>query len=193
MNLRASTSARFGSSLALLLVFSSPILAQNPTNRSVPQQSTEVQRLAKPVNWATLRLHLFTDTQMQMNFTMATSWIPGPDHQGMFRYRISAEPELPSSKIEQLSHPEMYSVEGIEKFIHRVHDCSLFVELLDSDQFKLRSMLVTFQEEVDDKAVLRGLYANSSEQMDANEYKSFLGTESASGSWQVSRTCPEKP
>jgi hypothetical protein len=193
MNLRANTTVRFGSSVALLLFSSSPIVAQNLPNRSLPQQSTEVQRLGKPVNWGALRMHLFTDTQMTMTFTMATSWIPGPDHQGMFRYRILAEPELPSSKVEQFSHPEMYSIEGIEKFVERVHDCTIFVELLDSDQFKLRSIPVTFQEAVDEGAVLKGLTANSSEQMDANEYRSFLGTESASGSWLVSWTCPEKP
>jgi len=71
----------------------------------------------------------------------------------------------------------------------------LFIpDLYDTDGFSLRRVYVLFQRVVDDQARVIGLSANSSEQMDADEYKKFVGTSVfVTGSWEMAWSCPEKP
>jgi hypothetical protein len=162
-------------SLVLLLAHCLP--AQHTAPGKTPQTPWQDQLLSVPIRWADASLHLFKDSDAVMIFKLDTSWIPGPDHQGMFRFKVRGIP-APSLLSEQAANPEKYTPEAIEKFVGRVHACDLSLELYDSDDFKLRSVPVM------------GLDANSSVQMDASEYRKLKGTGSVGGTWQMSWHCP---
>ena len=184
-------------SIALCLIFlpiaSLPCFAQNPTAGKATRQPTQNERLEKPIDWGEESVRLFTDSNVLMTFKLATSWIPGQDHKGMFRYRISVSPKMPTTVAERMKDSELNSPEEIEKIVLRVNECSLFLDLNDTDGFSLRSVYVPLQRVVDDQARVNGLTANSSEQMDADEYRKFAGTTTfVTGSWQVKWSCPEK-
>jgi hypothetical protein len=185
-------------SIAFCLIFlpiaSLPCLAQNPTGGKATRQPTQNERLAKPIEWGEESVRLFTDSNVPMTFKLATSWIPGKDHKGMFRYRISVNPKVPATVAERMKDSELNSPEDIEKFVQRVQGCALFLDLFDTDGFSLRSVYMVFQRVADDQARVIGLTANSSEQMDADEYIKFTGTSIfVTGSWQVKWSCSDKP
>jgi hypothetical protein len=178
------------SATAGLLVFLSFQFSQAQTQKGNPSSrsaSTETL-LAKPLDWATYDAHLFRDSNLRIRFTLATSWIPGENHKGMFRYKISGTPVKPS--LSQLAQdPSLYSDDGIEAFVKRAHDCSMFLELHDVDGFSLRSLPIPFSFGVDSDARIKSLVVNSSSQMDAGEYRQLVGDSTTSGSWTVSWNC----
>jgi len=176
-------------SIAFCLIFlpiaSLPCFAQTPTGKAARQQPTLNERLAKPIDWGQQSVRLFTDSNLIMTFTLATSWIPGENHKGVFRYKISAFPDI--------TNP-YYSPELKEQYIRRVQDCVLFLELYDKDEFSLRTVYLLPERLVDDEAHIIGLTANSSEQMDADEYIKFAGTSIfTTGNWEMKWRCSEKP
>jgi hypothetical protein len=147
-------------------------------NRST-QQNQNVA-LAKPVDWGTAPpARIFKDTEMKVNISLKTSWIPGEDHKGMFRYRMIAITDTPA----------IYSDQEIETLMNRVHSCSVFLVLQDVDGFQLRELMVPFGYGVDKDARLKSLYANTASQMDADEYRQFVGNSKQSGSWSISWDC----
>jgi hypothetical protein len=151
------------------------------------------EQLAKPIDWGEQSIRLFTDSNVYMNFQLSTSWIPGKDHKGMFRYRVNVSPKMPATIAERMADSVLNSPEGIQTFVLRVQDCSLFIDLYDTDGFSLRSVYILPQRLVDDQARVIGLIANSSEQMDADEYRKFAGANIlTSGSWQIKWICPNK-
>jgi hypothetical protein len=147
-------------------------------------QLTENQRLAVPVIWDAETVRIFKDSELNMTFHLTTSWIPGPDHKGMFRYKMGASPEKLPLKT-QLANPDLYSPEAIEKLLKRTHECIISVDLFDMDGFVLRRFDVPFSFGVDGSAKIVGLTANDFIQMSADEYKNVT----AKGGWSVSWLC----
>jgi hypothetical protein len=160
--------------------------AQHPA--SSHSQTNQSEYLSKPVSWGSQTIRVFKDSKKEMTFTLATSWIPGPDHTGMFRYKMNAFPKKLTLD-EQSGTTELFTPEANEKFIDRVHVCSLTLTLFDADQFKLRDVGLIFTLGVDDNAREVALNTNSSVQMDASEYKKFIGDSAGSGSWSLNWDC----
>jgi hypothetical protein len=174
---------RLQKSFALLCLF---CLAPTYAQRTAPPRpkASVSAALAKPQYWSAVKLRLFKTPTRETRFTFATSWIPGPDHKGMFRYRLAAIPETRSLN-GQLLAGESDTPENTEKFLERVHACDFTMVLYDSDGFLLRRVPILFQRGVNDDAQLISLSWNSSEQMDQEEYVSLLGIEGKGGRWDV--------
>jgi hypothetical protein len=163
---------------ALSLVSALPCLAQ-AQGRSGANPNSQEPALAKPVDWGTFEARIFKDTEMKIKFTLQTSWIPGENRKGMFRYRMSVFPDPLVS----------YSPDDIEKIISRVNACNVTLDLFDADGFVLRTLTVPFSFGVNDKARVQSLFANTASQMDSNEYRQFVGSANHSGSWSIGWAC----
>jgi len=116
---------------------------------------------------------------MKVKFSLKTSWIPEEGHKGMFRYRMVATVDAPA----------LYSAEEIQTLMQRVNHCSIFLSLQDVDGFELRKLTVPFSYGVDDDLRVNALFANTASQMDANEYRQFVGNSKQLGSWSISWDC----
>jgi hypothetical protein len=141
--------------------------------------------LAKPIDWGTFTVRLFNDSN-KVTFQLSTSWIPGEKHKGLMRYKLKAFPEVTEGQT-TATNPQKSTPD--EALLEHVHACVISLHLYDSDGFMLRSINVSFTFGVDDQARLRGLSTNSSVQMDAQEYRQFVGSVNASGFWNVSWAC----
>jgi hypothetical protein len=143
---------------------------------SVPSQN---EKLAKPAQWGEIELRLFKKNHDLVAFHMDTSWIPGEDHKGRFRYKLWALPRIK----DQYASP-LAQVEILAKEVH--DDCHISLVLFDADGFELRRVSPIFSSQVNSEGDITGLLANESVQMDASEYKSFLG-----GSYNLGWFCDE--
>ena len=140
--------------------------------------------LAKPAIWSRTTIRMFKDSTREVSFVLNTSWIPGPDHKGMFRYKLTGLPERRSAA-DQLKANEVDTLESTEKFLDRVHTCDITLVLYDSDDFVLRRVSVILQRVVNDDAQVVNLLANSSVQMDQQEYVSLIGTSGKFGRFDI--------
>jgi hypothetical protein len=156
--------------------------AQNPS-RKAARQPTANELLAVPLEWNANSERLFKDSPVILFFDLTTSWIPGPDHKGMMRYRMSVAPKKPSSLAEQ-TDPDLYGPDAIEKLLKRTHECVISVDFYDADKFILRRIDMPFSFGIDGSARVIALMANNFVQMDADEYKKV-----SVGSWAVSWLC----
>lgn len=148
--------------------------------------------LSKPIDWGYFTARLFSDTK-KVTFQLATSWIPGEKQKGMLRYRLYVFPDLSSQqKVTATDGTDTDMVAQDEQLLRRVHGCVITLNLYDVDGFILRKIDVPLIQGVDDNAKLKSLSANESVQMDASEYRSFLGNSKASGYWNVSWACLPK-
>jgi hypothetical protein len=66
----------------------------------------------------------------------------------------------------------------------RIEACTLYLRLYDSDGFLLRQIPMPLSIGVDDQGQEGSLEANSSEQMDASDYRQFIN-----GSWAIGWGC----
>jgi hypothetical protein len=177
--------------IAILLCLSfTACFSQHPSTS--PHAANSTASLAKPVSWGIGKYRLFKNDEANVSATLATSWIPGEGHKGMFRYRLSIFATQPSLENQQ-KHPEWTDPDWKEQFMSRVYACSFYLELYDVDEFRLRTIPLILQKGVDDQARLWSLSVNSSVQMDADEYRSLVGTDKTSGSWSLSWSCPSNP
>jgi len=176
-----------------LLAFSVLISAQTPRPHSQPtHQSPSINGLlAKPMDWNERRVRMFEDSQVTMIFTLTTSWIPGPDHKGMFRYKMSAAPDVPTALNERAKYPELAGHEGIEQFIRRVNQCVISLVLYDPDGFILRKIPIEFSFGTDENAHVVALAANDAAQMDIDEYEKLTWDPKGSGTYTINWACPE--
>lgn len=179
--------------LMFISIASLPGFAQNPATGETQQPATQFppatqyDALARPIDWGEKSVRIFKDSNVVLNFKLATSWIPGAHHEGMFRFKLSAIPKFPTKQAQELHEEKLDTPQEIEKFLARVHKCNFGLRLNDSDGFLLRTLTVSFVNVVDDgNAQVIGLMGNSSDQMDADEYRRFVGSDGAKGSWQVS-------
>src|SRR5262249_49564438 len=141
--------------------------------------------LSKPIDFGVYSARLFSEAR-KVNFSLTTSWIPGENHKGMLRYKINVAPQ-PTEPPD----PVLASDEDTATLMKRVHSCSIFVNLYDQDGFVLRRIHVIFDQGVDENVKLRSLYANEAVQMDAQEYRTFIGKADGTeaGSWNMSWNC----
>jgi hypothetical protein len=153
--------------------------AQNPSKTGRPTDQDEV--LARPIDWGFEKIQLFRGIGRYCAFSLKTSWIPGERHKGMFRFIMTVTIPYSSDQKE------------IEALIKRAHDCSIYLLIADADGFLLRSLEVPFMFVVDDNGRRTQLEANSSSQMDASEYRHFLGGSKTTGSWKIGWSCPSTP
>jgi hypothetical protein len=102
-------------------------------------------------------------------FAMSTSWIPGENHKGFFRYRVTTLD---------------FGLQGDElsTYIGKLHDCRFFLQLDDFQGFKLRSFEVLFSTTQDASGQLHSMIANDMAQMDLSEYKTLIN----GGDWTIS-------
>jgi len=127
---------------------------------------------------------MFPDSP-KMSFKLTTSWIPGENHKGMFRYRMTAIPE-------QTFPPDgTVNLEETALLLRRVQRCSILLNLFDADDFVLRKIVVPFDRGVDEQMRLRSLTANDSGQMDANDYRSFIGGGPGTYLGRIALDCPD--
>lgn len=147
-------------------------------------QRAPTASLAKPVDWGVYSARLFSDAG-KVKFTLVTSWIPGENHKGMMRYKMNAAPDDSDAPAAN-SNAEHESAESLMK---RVHACTIILNVYDPNEFVLRNTVVPFALGVDEQAKVHSLNANSSLQMDAQEYRAFVGTATNGGSWNVSWDC----
>jgi len=98
----------------------------------------------------------------------------------MMRYRMHALPE-------KVDPPDTANTpESIDHLMKRANNCTITLNLYDEDAFIVREIPVPFHLGVDDEQTIIGLNANSSVQMDMQEYRKLITT---SPSWSVSWTC----
>lgn len=170
----------------MVALFSPPAIsiAQQKPRDKRQAQAEENERLAKPVQWPELDRRLFKDSNDVMVFKMATSWIPGEDHDGRFRYKLTATPLLK----DEYSSP-LKQIGIMSKRLQQ--SCTISIVLLDVDGFELRRVTPDLSLALNDAMDIVGLTANESEQMDASEYKSLVGNGGQSGSWNIAWNCPE--
>jgi hypothetical protein len=133
---------------------------------------------------------LFKDSNKKIAFSLATSWIPGDNHQGLFRYKIKG---LQVELTPEQRALEMNVAEANEKFLIRAHACSMELELYDSDEFILRKVPMPSFNYLSSDGKIVGLNLNEAVQMDASEYRRLVGTPSQSGSWNLGWSCGEIP
>lgn len=167
----------------LLLVASVPGLAQTP------QHKENTALFARRLDWGIYSPKMFPDMDRKVIFALATSWIPGEKHEGMFRYILTASPEKLSLAQRAQASVDPDSPDLVKKLITRVHDCVITLDLYDTDGFVLRKIDVPFSFGVDDNANITSLSANDAVQMDLADYKNFAGSGGKSGSWDVSWFC----
>jgi hypothetical protein len=118
-----------------------------------------------------------------MAYTLTTSWIPGEDRKGRFRYKLDAYPEA------EKTYPAPNTLENLLK----TDDCVIFLILRDAGDFELRNIPVSFGDVVDEDQKRIKISANESVPMSADEYKSFVGSPSHSGRWLIGWKCKDTP
>jgi len=157
----------FPAEVLVVAVLLAQCLAQKQAQHTPPS-------LAKPLDCGAYSSRLFSDSK-KVKFLLATSWIPGENRKGMMRYRMGASPD--DTKVGD-------DPEATERLLRRVQHCVIELNLFDANDFLLRKTVVPFGLGVDDQGRVIALHANSSVQMEAQEYREFVG-----GSWNVSWAC----
>lgn len=139
-----------------------------------------VKTYAVGKSMGTLSLRIQPTSPWKPVFYLTTSWIPGKEHRGYFRYKLPVSlTYVPDSNS---------TAESMKQAFADIQSCFLILELYDDGGFVLQKIPLFFQQTVDDTDTLIGLLANDSSQMDLSDYKQFIGA----GSWNISWTCPEK-
>jgi hypothetical protein len=171
----------------VLLASSTLVVAQSSVPKRTLSTAPIDSLLAPPMEWRYFSTRMFQDSQVNIVFNLTTSWIPGPDHKGSFRFKMTVTTKKPLSTEEQDKSPELYSPEATEKLLRRVNDCLIEMELYDTDGFILRDVAIPFSLGMGSSGKVVTLSANNAVQMDAEEYKKFLF-----GSWVVTWTVPPR-
>ena len=173
---------------ALILVCCNVGWAGSPPQKG---SNTPSHDYSKGVYLGNRRIRIFPDDPRNIQFLLLTSWIPGVEHKGFFRYQLSANVMAAS-----LSDQALYAATpppqgwGIPETIERLQGCMLSLYLYDEGGFVLQKIPIVFEKTVDDHTVVTGLSANDSSQMDLNNYQSFLSSKPES-SWNIEWSCPK--
>jgi len=167
------------------IIVPSLLFAQSGVNDNASK--TTAVSLSKAVDMGTSEYRLFEDEGRKIKFRLVTSWIPGEKHQGMFRYKLDAWIDIPKTDTGAAAYQ---ADQAVEKLLNRVSRCTITLDLYDKGEFVLRRHRVPFIKGVDaEHARLTSLYANDAFQMDAQEYREFIG----SGSWTILWDCGLTP
>jgi hypothetical protein len=178
--------------ILMLTVFVAGIWAQTVHAKTHKRSLLPAQneQLASPVDWGTQGISFFKDSPVLMLFSLETSWIPGEDYRGMFRYKLSAQP---TTKELLEYNKSLNTPEKIEAFVRRADTCMMYLEIYDPNEFILRHILLIPQFTTKEgSAYVNGIYANNYAQMSADEYRTFIKGTDTSVSWNISYTCLSK-
>jgi len=163
---------------------------------SIPKKQSQTAPVhadySKGVFLGTREIRIFPDDPRKTNFTLITSWIPGAEHKGFFRYQLFVfvmDASASDKILFDATPPEQGW--GIPETIDRLQKCLLFLNTYDDGGFVLQKIPLFFTTRVDDHGVATGLSANDSSQMDLNNYQSFLAAKPDS-SWEIDWSCPTK-
>jgi hypothetical protein len=144
--------------LLLLLLIASPLFCQT---QKPPASSNPNSSLSQTIEWNPVKIAPLRPANNSATFNLATSWIPGEKHKGYFRYRMrvtSSETPLKDST-------------GYFKLLN---SCQFLLVLYDSQDFKLREILLSFNSSIVDTGDVTALSANEMAQMDADDYRAFM-------------------
>jgi len=155
-------------------------------NGKISTTSTDV--LARPTDWGSAAYRLFRNESRQVTFKLVTSWIPGENHKGMLRYKLTAFPTPSTGSSAETNDDGMKAIEAVENLMNRVHDCIISLDLYDKDGFILRKHDIPFGFGKDTRAHVVALWANDSFQMDADDYRLWI-SEKIGGSWGMGWDC----
>jgi hypothetical protein len=133
-------------------------------------------------------LPIFEDDTRLIYFYLTTSWIPGPDHKGVFRYKINVEPRTRTAEEMQTEKapPQGW---GVPPLIVRLHSCRFTLEIMDEEGFVLQRSLLTLATGVNEEGVESSLNTNDSFPMELAQYRSFLAAK-PQASWGIGWHCP---
>jgi hypothetical protein len=145
------------------------------------RSASSISALAKPRDCGTYTVRMFPDSR-RISFGLITSWIPGENHKGMLRYRLTAFPERPSPTDDPNDAALAETTENLMRQVF--NSCTVIVDVNDSDDFLLRKISAPLGLGVDDQGHVRALNANDAVQMDAKDYRAFLA-----GSWNIAWNC----
>jgi hypothetical protein len=171
-----------------LIAFCPLALAQVPNNSARPSAKIVSPNiswekfLAAPSEWRSYSARIVANSQVSITFRMTTSWIPGPDHKGTLRYKLTAAPDLFTTLKSPSLYPEVANQEKIESFVKRLGDYRMSIVFYDKDGFVDRKIPIDFAYGVDDSGSVSSLLANDAVEMGMDDYKGLL----TQGSWIIS-------
>jgi hypothetical protein len=155
---------------------------------AIMQQATE-EAYAKASYRGSHLAKLFADDPRNTKFTLTTSWIPGPDAKGMFRYKLKVEVEPPTAEAKNLYNatppPGGW---GVPETLRRIHLCRYTLTLFDDGGFIVQKVPLQLIRTVDDAGIDINLATNETTPMSFTAYKSFMAAD-ASDSWGVLWAC----
>lgn len=155
-------------------------------NAKISTASTAV--LARPTDLGSYGARMFRKDSRQVTFRLVTSWIPGENHKGMLRYKLTAVPTPSTGSSAETDDDAMNAPEAVERFLNKVHGCIISLNLYDKDGFILRKHDIPFGFGIDAQAHVITLWANDSFQMDAEDYRLWI-SEKVGGSWGIGWDC----
>jgi hypothetical protein len=171
--------------LMLVLVLAMPV-------EGVPQVRTSARPIstdyAKGVIRGTQMVRPFEDDPRQSFFVLTTSWIPGSDKHGHFRYQIEAavlDANAAEKAIQVIPPRQGWA---LSDYVIRAHACSYSLTLYDSEHFVLQRIDPIFQIVVDEASHAKSMRSNDLATMDLHTYQEFLKAK-AMDSWDVAWTC----
>jgi hypothetical protein len=138
--------------------------------------------LAAVADWQTFTPPILPNPAPKVSFHLQTSWIPGDQRRGMFRYRLNGA--IFASATELAKSPDSYTPTSIANTIKQIHACDITLVLYDRDGFVLRKVAVPFTYGVNEQSEIMGLSSNDAAQMDVSEYRRF-------GSWTLTWSCAD--
>lgn len=166
--------------------------AQSSAHQRHPAISERTVDYSRGAFLGTRQIRIFEDDPRQFRFILLTSWIPGHEHKGFFRYQLSvAVLPVPPSPNPLYSPTPPQQGWGVSETIDRLHNCTLFLSVYDDGGFVLQKIPLILQRTVDDQSVIVGLSANDSSQMDLKDYQNFLSA-NPQASWNIEWACPDK-
>ena len=139
--------------------------------------------LAPPSEWNSYSAKIVPKSQVSITFRMTTSWIPGHDHKGALRYKVTATPDLFAAMKTPASYPEVATPERVDSFVKRLGDYRMEIVFYDKDGFVDRKVPLNFGFGVDGDGHITSLFANDAVDMAMDEYKSLLLQGSYSINW----------
>ena len=172
--------------LAILAALSATLVsgnAQRPKSRPVTSNNAIY---AFPRYWPEQKVAMFEDSKtLATNFGLITSWVPGDGMNGVMRYQLYAYP-IWQDDGKRPNSDDIYG-ESIEKYVRRIHACTIYLDLIDVYGFNLRAEEINFRYGANDKGRIIEADANSSIAMSIDEYKILLkGTQGYNIRWNDS-------
>ena len=183
--------------LSLILLSAMSVSAQSTRKPTTPKVDLDAltdkiaaSNYAQASYRGSHKVKFFEDDPRNARFELITSWIPGSDNKGLFRYKVNVEIEPPTAEDKALfTQTPPKGGWGIPESLDRLQRCGFTLRLLDEGGFILQKIPITLIKTVDDKGIVASLNDNDSSPMQFSEYKSFMAA-TPTGSWELTWRCP---